>query len=344
MESKAARISELNAKALSEDFWNDNETAQQILKERSEVESIVSGFEALESDFFEFEELLELAEAEEDDDASLTDELVQQLEDFDEQIAAMETKRLLSDPLDQYSAFVQFSAGAGGVDSNDWTAMLFRMVSRYAEKKGFQVKIVDYQENEEGGIKGATINVVGDYAYGYLRSERGIHRLVRISPYDAAARRHTSFAAVNVVPEIDDTINIDIKEEDLRIDTYRAGGHGGQHVNKTDSAVRITHIPSGIVVQCQNERSQFKNRAQAMKVLKSRLYKRELEERRKEQQERDADKKEISWGSQIRSYVMAPYQLVKDVRTGVEKGNVSAVLDGDLDPFVRAYLLAQSED
>jgi len=246
--------------------------------------------------------------------------------------------------MDKSNAFVQFTPGAGGIDSADWAAMLLRMVSRYAEKKGYTVSEVDFQENEEGGIKNAMLHIVGEFAYGHLRSERGIHRLVRISPFDAASRRHTSFAAVDVIPEIDDEVKIEIKEDDLRVDTFRAGGHGGQHVNKTDSAVRLTHLPSGIVVQCQNERSQHKNRAQAMKVLKARLFEREMEERRKEQEERNAEKKEISWGSQIRSYVLAPYRLVKDLRTGVEKGNVDAVLDGDLDLFVRAYLLASSAD
>jgi peptide chain release factor 2 len=256
----------------------------------------------------------------------------------------LETSRLLSGPMDRMNAFIQFSPGAGGIDSADWASMLLRMIMRYAEKKDYSVREVDYQENEEAGIKSATINVVGEYAYGHLKSERGIHRLVRMSPFDAASRRHTSFAAVDVIPEIADDITIDVKDEDLRIDTYRAGGHGGQHVNKTDSAVRITHLPSGIVVQCQNERSQHKNKAQAMKVLKARMYEREMEQRRKEQNERNAEKKEIAWGSQIRSYVLAPYRLVKDLRTGVEKGDVDSVLDGDLDVFVRAYLLENSAD
>jgi peptide chain release factor 2 len=221
--------------------------------------------------------------------------------------------------------------------------MLLRMITRYCEKKGFSASVVELQENDEGGIKSAMINVVGEYAYGYLKSERGIHRLVRISPYDAQARRHTSFAAIDVIPEIDDDIAIDVKDEDLRVDTYRAGGKGGQHVNKTDSAVRITHLPTGIVVQCQNERSQHKNRAQALKVLRARLYERELELRRKEVDARNADKKEIAWGSQIRSYVLAPYRLVKDTRTGEETGNVDAVLDGGLDRFVRAFLIHSAE-
>jgi peptide chain release factor 2 len=255
-----------------------------------------------------------------------------------------DTTRLLSEPGDTSNAFVSFSPGAGGIDSADWAEMLLRMVSRYCEKKGFKTNVVEIQENDEAGIKSATLNIIGEFAYGYLKSERGIHRLVRISPFDAASRRHTSFAAIDVIPEIDDEIEIEIRDEDLRVDTYRAGGHGGQHVNKTDSAVRLTHGPSGIVVQCQNERSQLKNKAQAMKVLKARIYKAEMEKRKKEVAQRNADKKEISWGSQIRSYVLAPYRLVKDTRTGEETGNVDAVLDGDLERFVHAYLLATAGD
>jgi peptide chain release factor 2 len=276
-------------------------------------------------------------------DASLEGELRAQLDRLVERVDAMETTRLLGDPIDAMNAFVSFSPGAGGVDSADWAEMLLRMITRYGEKKGYTVSVVEIQENDEGGIKSAMINVVGEFAYGYLKSERGIHRLVRISPFDAQARRHTSFAAIDVIPEIDDTIEIEIKDEDLRIDTYRAGGHGGQHVNKTDSAVRLTHLPTGLVVQCQNERSQYKNKSQAMKVLRARLYERELEIRRKEIDARNAEKKEIAWGSQIRSYVLAPYRLVKDTRTGEETGNVDAVLDGGLDRFVHAYLLATAE-
>lgn len=274
----------------------------------------------------------------------MEDEISAELSRLEQISSELETTRMLGDPMDAANAYVQFAPGAGGVDSADWAAMLLRMITRYAEKKGYKVKEVDLQENDEAGIKNALLLIEGDYAYGHLKSERGIHRLVRISPFDANSRRHTSFAAVDVIPEVNEDINIDIQDEDLRIDTYRAGGHGGQHVNKTDSAVRITHMPSGIVVQCQNERSQHKNKAQAMKVLKARLYERELEERQKEQAERNAEKKDIAWGSQIRSYVLAPYRLVKDLRTNHEVGNVDAVLDGELDPFIRAYLLAQSED
>jgi peptide chain release factor 2 len=332
----------LNEEASSVTFWNNNEKAQGVLKERASLENIVGSFCSLEKELADFEDLFALAE--EEKDGPMLKEIVPGIEALEGKVKDLETKRLLGNPVDKMNAFVQFSPGAGGVDSADWTSMLLRMISRYAEKKGFKTCIVDFQDNEEGGIKGAVVNVIGEYAFGLLRSERGIHRLVRISPYDASSRRHTSFAAVDVIPEIDDSISIEIQDEDLRVDTYRAGGHGGQHVNKTDSAVRLTHLPTGIVVQCQNERSQHKNRAQAMKVLKARLYEREMQERRKEQEERNAEKKGIAWGSQIRSYVLAPYRLVKDVRTGVEKGNVDAVLDGDLDDFVHAFLLENSTD
>jgi peptide chain release factor 2 len=293
-------------------------------------------------DIADFEDLVDLAA--EEQDSSMQDELSTQVDTLQSRVEETETARLLSEPMDGSNAFVSFSPGAGGIDSADWAEMLLRMVSRYCEKKGFKTNVVEIQENDEAGIKSATLNIIGEFAYGYLKSERGIHRLVRISPFDAASRRHTSFAAIDVIPEIDDGIEIEIRDEDLRVDTYRAGGHGGQHVNKTDSAVRLTHGPSGIVVQCQNERSQLKNKAQAMKVLKARLYEAEMEKRKKEVAQRNADKKEISWGSQIRSYVLAPYQLVKDTRTGEETGNVDAVLDGDLERFVRAYLLATAGD
>jgi peptide chain release factor 2 len=252
--------------------------------------------------------------------------------------------RILNDEADPLNAYVSFAPGAGGVDSADWAEMLFRMITRYCEKKGYKVEIVHFTPNEEAGLKSATIKVEGEFAYGYLKSERGIHRLVRISPFDSNARRHTSFAALDVTPEVDDNIEIEINDNDLRVDTYRASGAGGQHVNKTDSAVRMTHGPTGIVVQCQNERSQHKNRAQAMKVLRSRLYEFELEKRRAQTDERNQDKKEIAWGSQIRSYVLAPYRLVKDTRTGVESPRVDDVLNGDIDLFVRAYLLAAAEE
>ncbi len=313
-----------------------------MLKERARLQGIVNGFDKLVRDIADLDDLVDLAA--EEQDSSMLDELSTQVDAIQSRVEETETARLLGEPMDASNAFVSFSPGAGGIDSADWAEMLLRMVSRYCEKKGFKTNVVEIQENDEAGIKSATLNIIGEFAYGYLKSERGIHRLVRISPFDAASRRHTSFAAIDVIPEIDDEIEIAIKDDDLRVDTYRAGGHGGQHVNKTDSAVRLTHGPSGIVVQCQNERSQQKNKAQAMKVLKARIYEAEMEKRKKEVAQRNADKKEISWGSQIRSYVLAPYQLVKDTRTGEETGNVTAVLDGDLERFVRAYLLATAGD
>jgi peptide chain release factor 2 len=312
-----------------------------VLKERARLEAVVETIERLAAEVRAFTESVALAE--ELADASLGPEIEQQAGELDGRIAEIETARLLSGPHDRANAFVQFSPGAGGIDSADWAAMLVRMIARYGERKGYQVVEVDLQENEEAGIKSAMLHVVGEMAYGHLKSERGIHRLVRISPFDAAARRHTAFAAIDVTPEIEDDVDIEVRDEDLRVDTYRAGGKGGQHVNKTDSAVRLTHLPSGIVVQCQNERSQHKNKSQAMKVLKSRLYEAEMEKRRQALEERNSSKKGIAWGSQIRSYVLAPYRLVKDTRTGAETGNVDAVLDGDLDRFIHAYLLATAE-
>ena len=303
---------------------------------------MVGVFNAIESELTDILDLVELAR--EEDDASALEEIPQQLTSINARLDQLELRRILNDELDDANAFVSFSPGAGGVDSADWAEMLLRMITRYAEKKGYKVEAVHLAPNEEAGIKSATLRISGDYAYGYLKSERGIHRLVRISPFDSNARRHTSFAAIDVTPEVDDNVEIEINDHDLRIDTYRASGAGGQHVNKTDSAVRITHMPTGIVVQCQNERSQHKNKAQAFKVLRSRLYEREMEIRREENQQRNEEKKDIAWGSQIRSYVLAPYRLVKDTRTGMETGRVDDVLDGDLHQFVKAYLLATAED
>jgi peptide chain release factor 2 len=286
--------------------------------------------------------MIELAR--EEDDLSAIEDIPEQLDAAEAAIAQLELMRILNDDADDSNAYVSLAPGAGGVDSADWAGMLLRMLTRYSEKKGFKVELVNLSPNEEAGIKTATIKVSGAYAYGYLKSERGIHRLVRISPFDSNARRHTSFAAVDVTPEVDDNVEIEINDSDLRIDTYRSSGAGGQHVNKTDSAVRITHAPTGIVVQCQNERSQHKNKSQAMKVLRSRLYELEIEKRQAETDERNEDKKEIAWGSQIRSYVLAPYRMAKDTRTGVETPRVDDVLDGDIDLFVRAYLLAAAKE
>jgi peptide chain release factor 2 len=282
--------------------------------------------------------LLELAR--EGADEETEKELEQSTGRIEQEVAELEFKRMLSGENDFNNAIVNIHAGAGGTEAQDWADMLLRMYLRWAEKRGFKADIFDMLQGEEAGIKSATFTVNGDYAFGYLKAEVGIHRLVRISPYDANARRHTSFASVFVYPDIEDDVVIEIDDKDLRVDTFRASGAGGQHVNKTESAVRITHLPSGIVVQCQNERSQHMNRAMAMKLLKARLYEKELEEREKEMDKIHASKKKIAWGSQIRSYILQPYQLVKDHRTGKEVGNVDAVLNGDLDGFIEAYLIS----
>lgn len=284
--------------------------------------------------------MIELAEEEEDE--PLLKETYKALKEAEKDLDDVEILILLSKERDKYNAIVSIHAGAGGTEAQDWVEMLLRMYDRWAEQKAFTVKIVDILPGQEAGIKSVSFIASGAYAYGYLKGESGVHRLVRISPFDAGARRHTSFASVFVYPEIDDSITIDIDEKDLRIDTYRSSGSGGQHVNVTDSAVRITHIPTNTVVQCQNERSQHQNKDMAMKILRSRLYELELEKQRSEMEKIHAEKKEIAWGSQIRSYIFQPYQLVKDHRTGIEMGNVNSVMDGNIDPFIEAYLKWQS--
>jgi peptide chain release factor 2 len=282
-----------------------------------------------------------LAEEEKDDAqrASLLEDVAKEIAAADAYVSTLETKTLLAGENDRLNAIVTIKPGAGGTESQDWAEMLLRMYMRWSEQKDFRASLVDSTPGEEAGIKSATVLIEGENAYGMLVGESGVHRLVRISPFDQAARRHTSFASVFVIPEIDDQIEINVRPEDLRVDTFRAGGHGGQNVNKVESAVRITHLPSGIVVQCQNERSQHKNREIAMKMLRSQLYELEIEKRREDLRKLDASKPEISFGSQIRSYTLQPYQLIKDVRTKVERGDVDKVLNGDLDEFIRAYLL-----
>lgn len=282
--------------------------------------------------------LIELGEEDEDEEA--LQEVKRLLEGLEKKIARMEFARMLSEEHDASNAIVSINAGAGGTEAQDWAEMLLRMYLRWVERKGLKAEITEYQPGDEAGTKGVTFTVTGDYAYGYLKAEKGIHRLVRISPFDSNARRHTSFCSVFVFPELSDDIDIDIQEKDLKVDTYRASGAGGQHVNKTDSAIRITHIPTGIVVSCQNQRSQHKNRSTAMKQLKARLYELEMEKKENEAETLGGEKKEIAWGSQIRSYVLHPYRMVKDHRTNHEVGNADAVLDGDLDGFIEAYLLS----
>lgn len=275
----------------------------------------------------------------EENDAQTLEEIDRDVEKLERSVRGEEIRAMLGGEDDPRSAILTIHAGAGGTEAQDWAEMLLRMYLRWAERKGFKAEIIDYQPGEEAGVKSVTITLEGSFAYGFSKAESGIHRLVRISPFDAGSRRHTSFAAVFVYPEIDDQIEVDIEDKDLRIDTYRSTGAGGQHVNKTDSAVRITHLPTGIVVQCQNERSQHKNRAMALKVLRSRLYELKLREKNEKRSEIEKSKKEIAWGSQIRSYVMQPYKMVKDHRTNLEVGNVGRVLDGDIDDFIEAYLM-----
>jgi len=320
-----------------EGFWDDPDRAKQVMKERSVLEQELKTFEALTQKLEDAEVLLELAAEEGDRQAGK--EVQTAAAELENGLARLETARLLGEPDDHRGAILAVNAGAGGTDAQDWAEMLLRQYTRYCERQGFEVKLLDLQEGEEAGIKSATIQVDGHQAYGLLKGESGIHRLVRISPFDASHRRHTAFASVFVSPQVDEDIEIEIKDADLRIDVFRASGAGGQHVNKTSSAVRITHLPTGVVVQCQNEKSQHRNKDLAMKVLRARLYEMELKKREEEKRQIHEGLQDISWGSQIRSYVLAPYRLVKDHRTGVEVGNVDAVLDGELDPFIQGYLI-----
>jgi peptide chain release factor 2 len=330
-------LARLEAAASAPEFWNDQDAAQKVLQQRSRLERTITRQEEFESSIADAAVLFEFAETDAD---SLT-ELRALVERLEPEVSVVETETLLSGENDQRNAICTVHPGAGGTESQDWAEMLLKMYLKWAERRGFKAEVLDYQQAEEAGIKDATFRVEGEYAYGLLAAEAGVHRLVRISPFDQAARRHTSFASLFVYPEVDENIEIEINDKDLRVDTYRATGAGGQHINTTDSAVRITHIPTNIVVQCQNQRSQHQNRAVAMQVLRSRLYELELEKRQAETAELEANKQDISFGSQIRNYVLAPYRLVKDARTKLEKGNVDAVLAGDLDDFIKAYLLSR---
>jgi peptide chain release factor 2 len=326
-------------------FWEDANAASAVQKEKSLLNEVTTIYKKVADLFDEYEILIEYAN---DGDADSAVEAVEAFEKMKEGITVAEQKALLSEEMDTNNAIISINAGAGGTESCDWASMIHRMLQRWSETKGYKVEVLDHQYGESAGIKSVTFTVSGNYAYGNLKSETGIHRLVRISPFDSAARRHTSFCSVFVSPEVDDTIEIEVLDKDIRIDVYRSGGAGGQSVNTTDSAVRITHNPSGLVVTCQNQRSQLQNKATAMKVLKSRLYEKEMEKKRAEQAETEANKKEIGWGSQIRSYVLHPYKLVKDHRTNCESGNADKVLDGDLDNFMKSFLqwraLDHSED
>lgn len=333
------RLEELNALAEDPDLWNDPQNAQKLMRERTKLDDAIKAVQEIEIDLADTLEILELAELE--GESEMESEAEESIKALALKAKDAELKALLSGEADGNDTYVEIHSGAGGTESQDWASMLHRMYMRWAEKRGFKVETVQYMPGEEAGIKSATLQVKGEDAYGWLKTESGVHRLVRISPYDSNARRHTSFASVWVYPVIDDSIEIDINEGDLKVDTYRASGAGGQHVNTTDSAVRITHQPSGIVVQCQAERSQHKNRAAAMSMLKARLYEAELRRREEEANAVNATKTEIGWGHQIRSYVMQPYQMVKDLRTGEESGQPDKVLDGDLDPFMAAALAAR---
>jgi peptide chain release factor 2 len=332
-----SQIEQLDQTLAQKDFWEDQDKAQATLRERARVQEELRRWEAKER---ELEEILILADmAKETEDPADAEELAQRVENLDTELNSYEIERMLADENDKENAIVYINAGAGGTEAQDWAEMLLRMYLKWAEKKGFESQVVDLLPGEEAGIKNVTFLLRGPYAYGYVKCESGIHRLVRISPFDANARRHTSFASVYAYPEIPEGIEVDIREEDLKIDTFRSSGPGGQHVNRTESAIRITHLPTGIVVQCQNERSQHKNKAIAMNILKARLY--ELE-KRKQAEKQDAinkEKKEIAWGSQIRSYTLHPYKLIKDHRTKHEEPRAESVLDGELDPFIKACLL-----
>ena len=332
---KAERLVEVSRELESGDVWNDPDVAQALGKERAELEKVTSTLELVAAGLADAEELLKMAE--EEGDADTVSEVVSDVDKIADELAVLEFRRMFSGDMDAANAFIDIQSGSGGTEAQDWAEMLLRMYLRWAEDHDFAAELIEVSAGEVAGVKSATVRIVGEYAFGWLRTETGVHRLVRKSPFDSGNRRHTSFASVFVSPEIDDDIEIDINPADLRIDTYRASGAGGQHVNKTDSAVRITHEPSGVVVQCQNERSQHKNKDQAMKLLRARLYEIEILKRNEAQQAEEDAKADIGWGSQIRSYVL-DQSRIKDLRTGVETGNTQAVLDGSLDQFIEASL------
>lgn len=338
---------QLDKQAAQPDFWNDVENTKKVLKEQKTVNEKVSSYENLVRMYEDAQTMLELAAEEEFDSEEEQESFLQDirtsLKEIAQRIEEEKLSALLSGEFDQNNAILSFHAGAGGTEAQDWVQMLYRMYARWSERHHFKVKVLDYLAGEEAGIKSASILITGTNAYGFLKSEHGVHRLVRISPFDASGRRQTSFASLEVMPEIDDDYDIEINPADLKIDTYRSSGAGGQHVNKTESAIRITHIPTGVIVACQNERSQHQNREVAMKMLKSKLVKIKEREHLKRIEDIKGEQQQIGWGSQIRSYVFMPYTLVKDHRTNCESGNINAVMDGDLDPFINAYLKAASQ-
>ncbi len=334
-DTKQERLTEVSELAEDPAIWQDAKRAQDLGRERKMLEGVVLGLGKIQQDLSDAAELFEMAQAENDDDS--LNSTAADIQDIEKRVAAMEFRRMFSHPMDPNNCFVDIQAGSGGTEAQDWASMLLRMYLRYCERKGFQVEVLEQSDGEVAGIKGASLKVIGDYAYGHLRTETGVHRLVRKSPFDSGNRRHTSFSSVFVYPEVDDSIEVEINPADLRVDTYRASGAGGQHINKTDSAVRITHLPTNIVVQCQSDRSQHRNRAEAMAMLKSRMYEEELRKRNEEKQVLEDGKSDIGWGHQIRSYVL-DQSRIKDLRTNYEVGNTQGVLDGDLDDFISASL------
>ncbi|QDP41264.1 peptide chain release factor 2 [Radiobacillus deserti] len=336
LEQKRTRIAELEEAMADPSFWDDQQAAQKVINEVNGLKELVNSFDEHVETHENLDVSYELVKEEADEDLRL--ELEEEVQTLTKALNDFELMILLSEPYDKNNAILELHPGAGGTESQDWASMLLRMYTRWAESKQFKVETLDYLPGEEAGVKSVTLLIKGHNAYGYLKAEKGVHRLVRISPFDSSGRRHTSFVSCEVMPELDDDIDIDVKTEDLKIDTYRSSGAGGQHVNTTDSAVRITHLPTNTVVTCQSERSQIKNREQAMKMLKAKLYQLEIEKQQQELNEIRGEQKEIGWGSQIRSYVFHPYSMVKDHRTNHEIGNTQAVMDGDIDPFIDAYL------
>lgn len=337
---KEEKIAELEYKMGEPTFWDDAEAAQKINQELADLKGSVDKYKALREKYDDAATLLEMGLEEKDE--SMEADVKAELDAIADGLEALQLEVLLSAPYDANNAILTLHAGAGGTEAQDWTQMLLRMYGRWAERHGFAVETADLLPGDEAGVKSATLFIKGHNAYGFLKSEKGIHRLVRISPFDAQARRHTSFSACDIMPEIDDNVDVNINMSDVRVDTYRASGAGGQHINKTSSAVRMTHEPTGIVVQCQNERSQLQNREQCLKMLRAKLFELEMEKKEAELAKLEGDQQKIEWGSQIRSYVFQPYTMVKDHRTGCETGNVQAVMDGELDPFIRAYLSAKA--